>query len=436
MLRRFVHELHRNERDFDELIREASDAQFVLLGEATHGTHEFYRARAQITKRLLTEKDFAAVCIEGDWPDAYRVNRYVHGADDDAGAVESLGGFTRFPTWMWRNSEVRDFIAWLRGYNDSLDGKAPKRGFYGLDLYSLYASIDAVIAYLDRLDPQAAKLARTRYECLAPYEHASENYAYAVFRGQPSCMQDALAQLMDIQRGAASFAKNDGIAAEDEYFYAEQNARVVAEAEKYYRTMLDEDTSSWNLRDTHMVDTLERLTQHLARTRGTCKMIVWAHNSHAGDACATSMGRRGEINAGSLMRRRHGQSALLVGFTTYTGTVTAAPEWHQPGQRRLVREARGDSYERLFHEIGVPDFYLPLREHRPALRELPSSMLERAIGVVYKPQTELVSHYFRANIVQQFDAVFHYDTTRAVEPLERTHLWEGGEVPETYPSGV
>jgi erythromycin esterase-like protein len=361
----------------------------------------------------------------------------VRGANDDAQAVESLGGFSRFPSWMWRNAEVLDFIAWLREYNDNLPRDAHKSGFYGLDLYSLFASMDAVIRYLENVDPRAAALARERYDCLSPYAHSSENYAYAIFRGQPSCREDVLAQLLDIQWRASEYAKIDGLAAEDEYFYAEQNARVVAEAENYYRTMMDEDTSSWDLRDTHMVDTLECLSQHLARTRGKrAKLVVWAHNSHVGDAGATSMGRRGEINVGALMRRRHGDDAVLVGFTTYTGTVTAAPEWHRPEERRRVREARLDSYEGFFHSLGVPEFYLPLRPHRPQLADLPQSMLERAIGVVYKPHTELISHYFRASILEQFDALFHYDKTRAVEPLERTPVWEAGEVPETYPSGV
>ncbi len=432
----FLHPLDGSDRDFDGLLALAGDAPFVLLGEATHGTHEFYRVRAQITKRLIAERGFAGVCVEGDWPDAYRVNRFVRGAGDDVEAVESLAGFTRFPTWMWRNAEVLDFIAWLREHNDARAPGAPKAGFYGLDLYSMYASIDAVITYLDRVDPRAAKLARQRYECLSPYEHRTENYAYALFRGMPSCRDDVLAQLLDIQRRAATYAKQDGRATDDEYFYTEQNARVVAGAENYYRTMLDEDVSSWNLRDTHMVDTLERLTEHLARRTGSCKLVVWAHNSHVGDAGATSMGRRGETNVGHLMRERQGNDAVLVGFTTYSGTVTAAPEWHRPEERKRVRDARPDSYEGLFHDIGVPRFYLPLRPHRPYLPGLPESMLERAIGVVYKPETELISHYFRANIIAQFDAVFHYDVTRAVEPLERTPIWEAGEVPETYPSGI
>lgn len=436
MERRLVRPLDGSDRDFDALLDLVADAPFVLLGEATHGTHEFYRARAQITKRLIAERGFAGVCIEGDWPDAYRVNRYVRGACDDVEAAESLAGFARFPTWMWRNAEVLDFIAWLREYNDALRGGAPKAGFYGLDLYSLFASIDAVIRYLDEIDPRAAQVARRRYDCLSPYEHRTENYAYAIFRGQPSCREEVLAQLLDVQRSAAAYARMDGVAAEDEYFYAQQNARVVAEAEHYYRTMLDEDTSSWNLRDTHMVDTLERLTEHIARATGRAKMVVWAHNSHVGDASATSMGRRGEVNVGSLVRRRHGSRAVLVGFTTYNGTVTAASEWHRPEERKWVRDARPDSYEGFFHELREPAFFLSLREHRPHLPGLPESMLERAIGVVYKPETELVSHYFRASILQQFDAVFHYDRTRAVEPLERSARWEAGEVPETYPSGV
>lgn len=436
MERSLVQELDGSSRDFDSLLELIGDANFVLIGEATHGTHEFYRTRVEITKRLLSERGFAGVCIEGDWPDAYRVNRYVRGAQEDTEAVESLGGFNRFPTWMWRNAEVLDFIAWLREYNDGLGNRAPKVGFYGLDLYSLYASINAVIGYLDRIDPQAARIARERYDCLSPYEHRTENYAYAIFRGQQSCRDEVLTQLLDIQLRASQYAKTDGRAAEDEYFYAEQNARVVAEAENYYRTMLDEDTSSWNLRDTHMVDTLERLAQHIARTTGRSKMVVWAHNSHVGDASATSMGGRGEINVGSLMRRRHGRNAVLVGFTTYNGTVTAAPQWHRPEERKRIRDARADSYERLFHDLRVPNFYMALRPHRPHLSGFPESLLERAIGVVYKPETELVSHYFRANLLRQFDAVFHYDKTRAVEPLERTPVWEAGEVPETYPSGV
>lgn len=436
MERRVAVPLEDSARDFDGVLEMIGDAPFVLIGEATHGTHEFYHARATITKRLIAERGFAGVCIEGDWPDAYRVNRYVRGARDDEEAVQSLEGFKRFPTWMWRNAEVLDFIAWLREYNDRLNANAPRVGFYGLDLYSMYASIDAVVTYLEGIDPEGARRARERYACLEPYAARANGYAYALFAGKPSCESEVLEQLAEIQRNAARYAKLDGKCPEDEYFYAEQNAHVVANAERYYRTMIDEDTSSWNERDTHMTDTLQRLAQHLARRIGNCKLVVWAHNSHVGDANATSMGRRGETNIGALMRRRFGREAVLVGFTTHDGTVTAASEWHQPEERKQVRQSRPDSYEWLFHGLGLPAFYVPLRNYRPHLPGLPTSLLERAIGVVYKPETELVSHYFRANILYQFDALFHYDTTRALEPLERSERWITGEVPETFPTGI
>lgn len=421
--------------DLDPLVRLIGDSQFVLLGEATHGTHEFYRTRAEITKRLIAECGFSAVCIEGDWPAAYRINRFVRGTGDDTEAVESLAEFKRFPAWMWRNAEVLDFISWLREYNDSV-GRERKAGFYGLDLYSLYESIDAVIAYLQRVDPNAAQRAKERYACLERFEEEPQAYSYSMFAGlQESCRNDVLAELLDIQRRASQYAKLDGRVAEDEYFYAAQNARIVAEAEQYYGTMLDEEVSGWNIRDTHMADTLVRLTEHLSRYTGRAKAVVWAHNSHVGNAAATSMGARRETNIGALMRERFGEDAILIGFTTYTGTVTAASDWNAPEERKNVRRARPDSYEAFFHDFDVPAFYLDLRACR-RLRGLPEDLRERAIGVIYRPETELVSHYFRANILQQFDAVFHFDKTRALEPLERTALWEQGEVPETYPTGV
>jgi erythromycin esterase-like protein len=429
--------LEESDRSYDGLLHLVGDAQFVLLGEATHGTHEFYRTRAEITKRLISEKGFTAVCIEGDWPDAYRVNRFVRGTDEDAEAVESLAGFRRFPTWMWRNAEVLDFVSWMRDRNDRVRSGERKAGFYGLDLYSMYASIDAVVGYLERLDPEAAKRAKERYACLERFEERTDAYAYAVFAGlHPSCRKEVLDELLEIQRRASTYAKLDGRVAEDEYFYAEQNARIVANAEEYYATMLDHDVSSWNLRDEHMVDTLVRLTQHLSHTGSRAKAVVWAHNSHVGHAGATTMKDRGETNIGESMRRRFGGEAILVGFTTYTGTVTAASDWYAPEERKRVLPARDDSFEGLFHRLDVPEFYLPLRPHRPELRGLPAGMLERAIGVVYRPDTELLSHYFGANLLYQFDAVYHFDTTRAVEPLERTALWEAGEVPETFPTGV
>lgn len=422
--------------EHDALFAMIGDAPIVLIGEATHGTHEFYHLRAELTKRLIVEKGFLAVCIEGDWPDAYRVNRYVRGATDDTEAVESLGGFKRFPTWMWRNTDVLDFVGWLREYNDSCREPRPKVGFYGLDLYSMYASIDAVLNYLERVDPPTAALARQHYACLAPYATHPEEYGLATYRGlQPPCRQEVLGTLLEIQRHAAGYARLDGRVAADQYFYAEQNARVVASAERYYREMIDGSTSTWNLRDAHMADTLERLMLHLASDQGRTKAVVWAHNSHVGNAEATSMALRRETNIGAILRQRYREASVSVGFTTYSGTVTAASDWHAPEERKRVLPARSDSYEHLFHTLGVPRFLLPLRTHRPHLEDLPSQMRERAIGVVYRPQSEFASHYFVAQLIAQFDAVYHIDVTRAVQPLERSELWDRGEPPETYPSG-
>jgi erythromycin esterase-like protein len=421
----------------DALFEMIGDSPVVLLGEATHGTHEFYRTRAELTKRLIAEKGFGAVCIEGDWPDAYRVNRYVRGANDDAEAVESLAGFIRFPTWMWRNTDVLDFIGWLREYNDFCPTSVrPKAGFYGLDLYSMYASIEAVLAYLDRVDPPAARLARQHYGCLESYAGHPERYGVATSSGmQPSCRDEVVAALLEIQHKASTYARLDGRVAEDQYFYAEQNARVVANAERYYRAMVDYSYSTWNLRDEHMVDTLGRLLSHLARSQERPKAVVWAHNSHVGNAEATEMGAQGETNIGALTRRRYGNDCVSVGFTTYGGSVTAASDWHAPEERKRVLPARHDSYEHLFHTLGVPRFWLPLRSYRPQLAGLPPQARERAIGVIYRPATELQSHYFSARLIEQFDAVYHFDATRAVQPLERSRLWQEGEVPEAYPTG-
>jgi erythromycin esterase-like protein len=423
--------------DNDRLIEMIGDAHVVLIGEATHGTHEFYRTRCELTKRLITEQGFTAVCIEGDWPDAYRVNRYVRGAGDDLEAVDSLGGFKRFPTWMWRNADVLDFVGWLREYNDFCNTSLhPKVGFYGLDLYSMYASIEEVLRYLDRVDPAAAAQARQHYACLEAFSEHPERYGFAVGSGlQPSCRDGVLTALLAIQRKASRYARLDGRVAEDQYFYAEQNARIIANAERYYSAMIDYSVSTWNLRDVHMIDTLERLMAHLARFQDDTKAVVWAHNSHVGNADATAMALRQETNLGALAHARFCNDCFAIGFTTYTGTVTAASDWHAPEERKRVLPARLDSYEHLFHELGISRFWVPLRLQRPSFEGLPSQRRERAIGVVYRPETELQSHYFIANLLHQFDAVYHFDVTRAVQPLERSPLWKGGEPPEAYPTG-
>jgi erythromycin esterase-like protein/predicted phosphoribosyltransferase len=412
-----------SDRDYDELIERATSARYVLIGEASHGTHEFYRERAEVTKRLITEQGFTAVAVEADWPDAYRVNRFVRGGSDEESADQALSDFKRFPAWMWRNTVVAEFVTWLREHNDSLPEGAQKVGFYGLDLYSLHTSMDAVIAYLDEVDPGAARRARERYACFDHFGRDPQVYAYeAGIAGAEPCEQAAVGQLVELRERAAAERPAD-------HFYAEQNARLVVNAERYYRAMFRGGVQSWNLRDQHMVETLEELTAHLERSEGSAKIAVWEHNSHLGDERATEVGQTGQINVGQLVREHHGDDALLVGFTTYTGTVTAASEWGGPAERKYVRRALPGSWEELFHEQGTPAFMV-------ATADLHGRRLERAIGVIYRPETERISHYFLARLADQFDAIVHLDETHALEPLERTSLWERGELPETYPWGV
>jgi erythromycin esterase-like protein len=423
--------------DYDPLMKLIGDASLVLIGEASHGTHELYRERAQITKRLIKEKGFTAVAVEADWPDAYRVNRYVRDVSDDADAVEALSGFKRFPAWMWRNADVLDFVGWLRTYNDDLSASATKVGFYGLDLYSLHISIAAVLDYLDRIDPEAAQRARARYACFDHFGKNEQAYGYATGVGiAESCEDEVVSQLLELYQNSAEYVWRDGRVAADEHFFATQNARLVTNAERYYRSMFRGRVSSWNLRDAHMVETLESLLAFLVTQNSHPKVVVWEHNSHLGDARATHMAREGEWNVGQLVRERHGHDAVLVGLTTYEGTVTAASNWDGPAERKRVRPALANSYEALFHEVDIPRFLVTLRTTDRAAGALHQPMLERAIGVIYRPETERASHYFQARLSPQFDAVLHFDETRAVEPLERTANWEAGEVPETFPTGI
>jgi erythromycin esterase-like protein len=422
-------------QDYDPLLELIGDSRFVLIGEATHGTHEFYRERAQITKRLIREKGFSAVAVEADWPDAYRVNRFVQGQGESTEAIESLDGFERFPTWMWRNADVLDFIGWLRNHNDYIFAPASKVGFYGLDLYSLHASMACVIDYLDKVDKAAADRARRRYACFDVHGEDGQTYGFAsALRLARSCEREVVAQLVELQRSAALYALRDGRLAKDDYFYAEQNARLVRDAEEYYRTMYRGEVSSWNLRDQHMAETLEGLAEFLGRSCTRPKVVVWAHNSHLGDARATEMGSRGEWNLGQLVRERYSRDSVLVGCTTFDGTVTAASNWDAPAERKQVRPALPGSYEHLFHDAGLDRSLLCTRGDH-AVSGLGEPRLERAIGVIYRPDTERASHYFHASLAVQFDTVLHFDRTRAVEPLERSALWPATEVPETFPSG-
>lgn len=436
-IRREAHPLTGDARDYDALLARIGDARIVLLGEASHGTHEFYRERARITRRLISEQGFTAVAIEGDWPDAYRVNRYLHGAAQDGDAEEALRGFRRFPSWMWRNADVLDLVGWLRAHNDARHRTARRVGFYGLDLYSLGASMEAVIRYLDVEDPEAAARARRRYECLQPYAQESSAYGEAVLLGvgEP-CRRRVIEQLVELRRRAGEYLLRDGIAAEDEYFFAEQNAAVVLDAEEYYRTMFGDRAGSWNLRDRHMADTLDELLAHLDRHGGSARVVVWAHNSHVGDARATDMAQRGELNIGQLLRERHGADVVNVGFTTYDGTVTAASDWGGIAERKRVRPGMASSYEALLHATGSAAFLLCPLPSGDAGRALREPRLERAIGVIYRPETERQSHMFGASLARQFDALVHVDRTRAVEPLERAREWDLGEPPETYPTAL
>lgn len=437
VVREGAHPLVGEIEDYDPLLKMIGDSPVVLIGEASHGTHEFYRERAQITKRLIKEKGFSAVAVEADWPDAYRVNRYVRGISDDADAIEALKGFKRFPAWMWRNADVLDFVGWLRTHNDGLPPYAPKVGFYGLDLYSLHTSIEAVLTYLDKIDPEAAQRARSRYACFDHFGKDEHAYGYSTSLGlAESCEEEVVNQLLEIHRRATDYTRRDGRVAMDDYFYAWQNARLVMNAERYFRSMFRGRVSSWNLRDSHMAETLDSLLTYLANQNHPAKIVVWEHNSHLGDARATSMGKEGEWNVGQLARERYGHHAVLVGLTTYGGTVTAAVNWDAPAERKRVRPALPGSFESIFHDAYLPRFLLTLRNDQHIADALREPMLERAIGVIYKPETERQSHYFTARLSDQFDAVIHLDETRAVEPLETTTEWEAGEVPETFPTGI
>jgi protein-L-isoaspartate(D-aspartate) O-methyltransferase len=404
-----------------------ADRRVVLLGECSHGTDEFYRARAAITRRLVERHGFSFVAVEADWPDAAAINRHVRhlpaGADDEP-------VFQRFPTWMWRNTAVAAFVEWLRAYNEGR-GPARQAGFYGLDIYSMGASITAVLAYLDEVDPQAAAVARERYGCLTPWQKAPATYGRAVLtEGYAKCEDAVIRQCSELLSKKLDYTRDDG----EEFLDAAQNARLVAAAERYYRVMYYGGAESWNLRDTHMFETLE----HLLDAHGAgSKAVVWAHNSHIGDARHTEMGTaRDEINIGQLCRERFGDEAALIGFGTHAGTVAAATDWDGDMEVKQVRPSHRDSVERLCHDAGVPRFLLHLhrKQHQALQRQLCAPRLERFIGVIYRPETELHSHYAEVSLAQQFDAYAWFDQTMAVTPLGPQHAKPGA--PETYPFGL
>ncbi|VFU16326.1 erythromycin esterase family protein [Methylocella tundrae] len=410
--------------DFGECFDRFGDAKVVLLGEATHGTSQFYRARAAITRRLIERHGFNIVAVEADWPDAARIDRHVRHHPHEASAEEA---FARFPTWMWRNVEMHDFVEWLRTHNAKLPSRQRVQ-FSGLDIYSLGASIAAVLAYLGRVDPQEAMKARQRYGCLTPWQNDPSRYGSATrFLDKSPCEDAVVAQLRELLDNRLIYLRREG-----DFFDAEQNARIVHTAEHYYRLMYRSATDSWNLRDRHMFDTLARL---LTARGNEAKAVVWAHNSHVGNAAATAMGWQGEFNIGESCRAAFGEAAALIGFGTDRGTVAAADDWGGPMRLKTILPCRPDSYERVFRQAFVEKSLTDWRTgDKKELRDVLSKpRLERAIGVVYRPDTELYSHYFEAILPDQFDAYVWFEETTPVTPLSGA---KPHGAPDTYPFGL
>ena len=413
--------------NLEGLLERIGDSRLVLLGEASHGTAEFYEMRARITRELIEKKGFTAIAVEADWPDAAHINHFIHGTFPDPLLVSAP--FSRFPTWMWANHSVLEFTHWLKAHNEQIAAPENKVGLYGLDLYSLSSSIESVLNYLETIDPETAEVARVRYGCLTPWTSDPALYGQATMtRRYRECEKDVIAALQDLLKRRLDYSKADG----QRYFDAEQNARLVTNAERYYRTMYYAANNSWNQRDQHMFETLQAV---LAFRGAESKAVIWEHNSHIGDARATEMSARGEFNIGQLIRQEYGNAAYLIGFGTDHGTVAAASEWGGPMEIKRVRAAHMDSYERVCHEVRTDNFLLPLRKPLQEItrKSLLVERLERAIGVIYRPDTELQSHYFYASLPRQFDEYIWFDETRAVEPLSREIT---GGVPDTFPFGL
>lgn len=414
--------------DFADAFDRFGDARVVLLGEATHGTHEFYTARAQITRRLIEKHGFNIVAVEGDWPDIARIDDYVR---HNAARPRRGDPFARFPTWMWRNQEVLAFADWLRGHNAQLP-EQQRVCMRGLDVYSLGESIHAVIGYLASHCPEGVDEARRRYGCLTPWQDEPQHYGRAVEYGElGACENAVVAQLGDLLARRMELIAHDGPRDGEAYFDAEQNARIVRAAERYYRSMYRGAVDSWNLRDRHMFETLQGLMAHHKDARA----VIWAHNSHVGNASATAMGWQGEFNIGELARTAYGDQAVLIGFGTDRGTVAAASDWGANMHVMQVRPARDDSWEGAFRHTGLARTLTDWRGQKGGelASALSQQLLERAIGVVYRPQTERMSHYFEAVLADQFDAYVWFEETQAVTPLglERPH-----GAPETWPFGL
>jgi len=404
----------RGEQDLDQLVELLGHARLVLIGDASHGTHELYDLRGSLTRRLISRHGFAAVAIEGDWPDALRVDRYVRQHGDDQSPHDALAAFARFPAWMWRNGDVAAFLDWLHAWN-SHRGAEQRVGFYGLDLYSQHASIRAVLSVLDEADPDAAWVARRRYGCFDHVGGDPEHHGVRARLGLAAALEvEVVTQLIEMQRRHA--ARSGRMPNGDGWFHAMQNAHLIKDAEAYYRALFSGRGASWNLRDTHMADTVDLLAAHLAGRGRLARIVVWAHNAHVGDARATAMGARGELTLGQLMRERHPGEVALIGMTTHTGSVRCARGWDEPGVIERVRPSLPGSWEELFHDAGAPRFYVTATGLRRVVGER-TERLHRGIGVVYRPESERRTHYDRARLADQFDLVIHVDTSHAVNTL-------------------
>jgi erythromycin esterase-like protein len=424
----------RGESELDQLVELVGNARLILIGEASHGSHEFYDLRASLTRKLISQRGFAGVAIEGDWPDALRVDRYVRQAGHDESAADALGAFERFPQWMWRNADVASFVHWLHGWNA---GRAPdqRAGFYGLDLYSLHASINAVLAFLAEADPEAERRARERYACFDHAHGDPQRYGMEAQLGLArSCEDEVVEQLVEMQRRHA--ARSGRTPRGEGWFQAMQHAHVVRDAEAYYRAMFGGRSASWNLRDTHMADTLDLLAAQLGAPGRPARLVVWAHNSHVGDARATAMGEGGELTLGQLMRQRHPGEVSLIGMTTHTGTVRCAADWDEPTRVEQVRPSLAGSWEDVLHGVELPRFYVTASGLRRVATQ--RERLHRAIGVIYRPETERRSHYYHARLAEQFDVVIHVDETHALRTLDRPMATRepAHELPETFPTGI
>lgn len=415
-IRNTVNPLSNDPKSYYPLLDRIADAHFVLLGEATHGTSQFYAARAQITSLLIKEKGFNVIAVEADFPEVQPINQFLKDSQFRKSTAESLDGFKRFPIWMWKNKEMLSFIEQLKDINLQ---KPPEKkiAFYGMDLYSMYSSIEAVISYLDKVDPDAAQMAKKRYACFYRYGSDDDSYGQAMSYVKENCQKQVVDQLIELQKKRNEYLQENSLQGNEELFYAEQNAKVAKDAEQYYREMFSRRAKTWNLRDLHMADMVDEVSNHVKKISGTSKIVVWAHNSHVGNALATEFSESEELSLGQLVLFRHWGDAYLVGLTTYNGTVAAASQWGAKVEKKTLNPALDGSYEELFHNTDIKSFMLDFNDLPSDLNTFKQNHLERSVGVVYTPESERVSHYFNARMADQFHAVIHIDHTSAVEPL-------------------